>query len=180
MGECLSYLAIKGKDRFDILNFIDMKPRPESIEGWVEVYKEDTVIGNLNDYILVLDGTWKIFDEKNESQLVELSQNAEVVYGLIEEHVMYSSVGLYKGGCKLWSVVNNPDTCKLEVTGAPPDSFEKATQKAKKLRDETPPFAQCAFEFDIPVDIFQDIVGFCYSKELIVEPNQEFRYLDKK
>lgn len=176
MGMALVYVAIKGKSRAEILSQLGMSPKSKLQADFLEVYSNDILIGNFNGFVLILDGTWKIFDETNESMLVKLSTGASLVYGLIEEHSMYSSAGAYEDGRKLWSVTKDPRKREVELFGSAPSCCAEAIEKAKGLKTEKPP-VMYDVDFEIPVDVFDDLVGFRYCTSTEPTPENEFQYL---
>lgn len=81
----------------------------------------------------------------------------------IEEHVMFASATLWRGGAKRWTVRHQGDLAigDLDVSGDPPVELEEvrrscAVSQAREGGEE----AEVDFFFEIPVELARGLTGF--------------------
>ena len=101
----------------------------------------------------------------SDAALAKLSQDAEAVAVLVEEHAMFSSAVQWKNGGKIWEVWHDAqeDLYHLETTGTLPDFFPEIREAQRALQQnagEVP----VDHIFDIPLATAQRLTGFRHDE----------------
>jgi hypothetical protein len=130
--------------------------------------------GNYYDFPMggvVIPNNWYLLAAKpcdhairSEPILSELSARSSVMACSIEEHVMFMSAALWRGGREVWSVQHRGGDygeTDLVVKGSPPDTFESlrarcfAAQESASAAD-----IRVDYVADIPLELARSFVGF--------------------
>jgi hypothetical protein len=100
--------------------------------------------------------------------LERVSASAEVVAGMVEEHVMFSSAEAWKNGSLVWKVshVSESGIDHLEEQGSLPVNYQEIRHRllaAQKQEDEEELIVDHVF--DVPLEIAESIVGYKHDKQ---------------
>jgi hypothetical protein len=139
---------------------------------------------------LALSNGWYLLAAKpcdhlilSQPVLSELSRAASVVACSIEEHVMFQSAALWRGGKQIWRVQHRGgegDINDLMVDGVPPDNFEDvrahyfAAQEQESAQRGGPRVDHVA---EIPLVLAKSIVGFKHDEINLDSDDMSFREL---
>src|SRR4029453_18539291 len=161
MGSSASWLAVRGKPRSAVLEWIGL-----AATGMFERVPESPVVG------MELAGRWYVvrydfFAGELEGFALQISPGCEVVLGRVDEAVMCSTASGWRNGCELWSVMHDsqqgPD--HLQVRGSPPPEFPFIRDRL--LREQARSQACDSSEdylFDIPLVLAETITVFRYDE----------------
>jgi hypothetical protein len=164
MGFAISWVAIKGKSKDDVLATVELTDTAEQDEA-----NESPISGaelGSGWYVLFLNTYGhKLVEPKS---LERLSTGCEVLACMVEEHVMASSAEMYKDGQTVWHVAHQgdgEDIYDLTVAGALPASFQKIRQRltdAQEHEGRKPP--EVDYIFDIPLELAAEICGYKHDQ----------------
>jgi hypothetical protein len=163
MGFAVSWIAVKGKSKNELLAELRLRDSGEEDEAY------DTPISGAT----LPDGWYVVFLNKyshplvEEGSVVKLSANCQVIVCLIEEHVMASLARLYENGLQVWEVSHqgDEDISNLETSGTLPARFagiRNGLMKQQREEGGDPP--EVDFIFDIPLDLAESICGYRHDK----------------
>lgn len=136
--------------------------------------KSTAIIGRLNrEWSLILDGTFQI--GYNIEDLQNLSRVFDTLVCKIGEGWMHSEITFYQSSEPVWHVSfdysSNPYL--FEEKGDLPRNYSILKKRALK-RISADPDSENSILFDVPTDLFSEIVGFKYnSQESLELPNFE-------
>lgn len=114
------------------------------------------------------------------SDLRALSETQDVIVCEVEEHVMYSSAALWRGGACLWKVVHESDhgIYHLETEGEPPAAFESVRAKYVAKQDaEGGEDADVDYIFEVPLRLARDIAGYKHDEVEVAGQEPSFEKL---
>ena len=175
MGFSLSWLAVRGKDRDTVLAELKLKATGER-----EEFAESAFTARM------LDGDWFLVVANDprfiqRAPLSRLSQGAQVVTCMVEEHVMMSSASGLKDGAVLWSIEHDSQhgIDHLKVTGEPPSGFAVIRERLmrKQAQSDSPEGHKNWYQgiatdyiFDIPVQMARHLTDFLHHDDSEIAP----------
>jgi hypothetical protein len=117
----------------------------------------------------------------SDQVLIELSAMTSIVSCSIEEHVMYMSSALWRGGREIWRVQHrggDQGIMDLSVRGSPPEAFEdlRARYFARQAAAGGAS-ADVDHIADIPLELARSTVGFKHDEITPGIDNTSFRAL---
>lgn len=160
MGSHYTYFAVRGKDEEAILRELDLEKVVDPTATFAGGYYRDP-------WYLVMDHSWYFLKSHHISDEIKLlSNDCEVVFGMIEERVNFCSCGSLVNGKLNWYVEHN--ACEygndhLVTEGTLPEEFFSIRDRIFKEKEATPEEERWDHYFSIPVDLFDEIVGYNYS-----------------
>jgi len=162
MGSSLSWIAVKGRTSQAVNTALGLLPTGN---------KEDFPESNLSAAQLPTGFYLVVFnrDELSSGMLEKFSQAFPLLYGFVEEHVMFSTVAAWEDGKEVWSIVHDAQKgiLDLEVKGTPPENFTAIRDRLlAQQNDEGVEDPEVDHVFDIPVDVAKELVGFRYDCEI--------------
>ena len=97
-----------------------------------------------------------------------LSATNDVVYGLLEEHVMASEASHWRGGRQVWRVAHDSryGIEHLETEGALPPQFETIRAGFAKQQLDAGPKANVDFSFTIPLELARSLTGYMHDEDM--------------
>jgi hypothetical protein len=113
----------------------------------------------------------------HEASLLQLSRDFDVLTWFVEEHVMCSSAGSWRGGREVWSVQHSADQGinNLEVKGELPPNFASIRDGLRaRQQNAGGEKADVDYIFDIPVELIQSITGYRHDK--VIPELREVRF----
>lgn len=148
-----------------------------------EVLREQLGIGILDsgdevpqssDYIFTSGGGWvvAVFNsgcDAAEAWAERISKlGLDVITCSVEEHVMFSSVSLWKSGEQVWSVRHEPSNPNdLTLIDKPPQELTEAVDRVQRARAEAGPDGdEVDWGFEIPVELGKILVGYRHDEVL--------------
>ncbi len=163
MGFKISWLAISGRSKADVLaslDLVDTGERDEANESPISVaeFPGDWTVLFLNSFLHPLT---------EEAFLSELSAGCTVIVGQVHEGIMYCSAALYENGRMVWGVAHDAqeDRYHLETEGALPSALTDIREHLKQKQDiEGGETAPVDYIFNVPVDLAKSICGFEYCR----------------
>jgi hypothetical protein len=164
MGFAISWLAVKGKSKAEVLAALRLEDTDEIDEANDEPISGDEFPNGwyvlfLNDYDHALI---------QPASLSALSVGCEVIACRIEEHVMASSATLYANGQRVWSIAHQgdgEDIYDLTVEGTPPKILAGIRSRLTKDQEsEGGRAADVDYIFDIPLDVACAICGYRHDQ----------------
>lgn len=158
MGFSLSWLAVRGKSREDILAELRLTGT-----GQFEEMAESPLVGaHLPGgwYLVVDDHSEKYWWESGTPRA--LSAGCEVVFCMVEEHVMYSVAHAWKDGQQLWAVEHDCEKGlkHLDVQGGTPSFFDAMRTDLLRKQEAAGEKARVDYVFDGPVDLAFAVTGY--------------------
>ncbi len=163
MGYSLSYIAVKNKSKDEILKHLALQGTGE-FEEYFETNNEAYGADLRNGWFLVVANGFEseLFEDPI---LMQLSQGAEVLTCMVEEHCMHSVATGWTSGKKIWSVYHAGDGAdsqtNLTIDGKLPVEFEKIKEQMFSEQAESD---GVDYMFDIPVELFSKATGFRYDR----------------
>jgi hypothetical protein len=173
MGVAMSWIAIKGLDRSEILIRMRLKPNgavgdflggkigvQELPDGWTLI-----VIGDV------------LHPLASRKALEQTSAGCTILTCNIEEHVMFSRAEAWEDGKRLWYVEHEGDSDArgLEVQGKLPANYaalERDHRESQQADDAADPGVDHIF--DVPLALAASIVGYKHDES----PIDKFELLD--
>jgi hypothetical protein len=162
VGYSLSWAAVKGVSLQTICSALSFR-----LTGRREEIPESDIVA------AQLPTGWSVVILNHEilegQKLESLSEGREVVYCLVEEHVMLSSASGLKDGQTLWTVHHNAQRGELhlEVEGTPPRGLERIREvlvaKQKAASGEN---TGVDYLFDVPLELARDLTGFRHDADI--------------
>jgi hypothetical protein len=165
MGLAMSWIAVRGRDRDDVLRELGLESEPEVT---------DFPPGGLS--VSPLAGGWLLFvadrdlDAAFEPRFTDLSRGGSAVACVVEEHVMFQESRGYRDGVEAWRVTHDCNMegglYHLEVTGDPPSELE-AIRRTEVANQDAEGGQQAGVDFlaDAPLDLAKAICGFKHDDE---------------
>lgn len=155
MGFGVSWLAIRGNTESTVLASLGMEKTGET----EEVPESDSSTTRVRDWMVICSNSCQPRRFRDAGSKLK----GEVVICDVEEHVMFSSVAVFKNGTVIWRIVHDAQQANdhLLVEGNPPDSLARIQceqyMRGKEDRDVD-------FIFDIPIRVAQELVGFRHDE----------------
>lgn len=162
MGFCISWIAIRGKSKSQLLSDLYLIDTSES-----DPANESPISGtefHSGWFLLVLkDIEHPYIDEKF---LAVLSRDCEVVGAQVFEGIMYSSSFFYRNGDREWKITHHPEDGVegIEISGAPPAEFEVIRSDLEKRQKEAGAAEGVDYIFDIPLKMAESICGYAHDQ----------------
>ena len=174
MGFALSWIAVKGHSAQGVQAALGVRPT-----GKREELPESDLTGaqlSTELYLVVFNR-----EELPPAKLSEYSSSFELIYGFVEEHVMYCTVAAWQSGKELWSVVHDAQEgiLHLAVNGTPPTSFAAIRDRLvadQKIEDSQNP--KVDHIFDIPVELAKELTGYRYDRDIERSGTAAFEVLE--
>jgi hypothetical protein len=159
MGYSIAWLAVGGRAAADIQRQLGLIPTGRFADYGVEALVARTLPSNW--YIIVARGCDHPIATARIAGLA--SQDATVLTGSVEEHVMAFSTAFWRGGEKFWEVARSgeADVNGLSVVGAPPADLEDL-RKLYQAKQESDPDVD--YTCEVPMALCQRICGFKYDE----------------
>jgi len=107
--------------------------------------------------------------ELSRDFLSRISAVFPLLYGLAEEHVMYSAVASWQEGKELWSVLHDAQEgmMHLDVRGTPPAPYPTIRERLFAEQEiEGGSDADVDYVFDIPIILAHELTGFRYDQDV--------------
>jgi hypothetical protein len=166
MGFSLSWLAVRGKDRADVLKALEV-----SGTGSYSEVPDSPLQGALlsNGWYLVLANRYDFAEE--EAPLADLSKGSEIVTCSVEEHVTRSSATGWKRGTLLWSIFHDAEEgheSLHEEGNLPPIFFDIRDNLLGAQRNDS----EVDYIFEVPIQVAEAITGFKHDQD-VPEPGFE-------
>jgi hypothetical protein len=97
-----------------------------------------------------------------------VSANNEVVFGMVEEHVMASEASHWRGGQQVWRVAHDSQHGleHLEIAGTLPPQFETIKAGFAKQQLDEGPNANVDFFFSIPLELARSLTGYIHDEDM--------------
>jgi hypothetical protein len=175
MGVSLSWIAVKGFNPQAVNTTLGLRPTG---------VKEDFPESSLSAAQLPTGFYLVIFnrEELSAGTLRKFSDAFPLLYGFMEEHVMFSTVAAWESGKEIWSIVHDAqkNILDLEVKGKPPESFTKirdrlmAQQYAEGVEEP-----EVDHIFDVPVEVAKELTGFRYDQDIDGINHGAFKVLER-
>jgi hypothetical protein len=172
MGYAISWIAIKGLDRAEVYDRLDMKPTGE-INNTHELNCARVLANGW--IVVVLDKAGHPLVQ--EANLEELSLQAEVIACNTAENAMFSSAEAWTDGVRLWSVTHDAtsgDVFDLEIQGNPPPILAAIDGKYRKLQKAEGEDPHVDHIFEVPLALATRITGFKHDEPAF----QDFEMLE--
>jgi hypothetical protein len=119
--------------------------------------------------------------ELKDAILEGLSTLGEVVYCLVEDHVMFSCASGWKHGKSLWAVTHDCEKGlrHLEIKGDAPASL-KVIQAKHESQQGAEEEADVDHIYDVPAELAKDLTGFRHDQGTPGMKDKPFQVLEKK
>jgi hypothetical protein len=97
-----------------------------------------------------------------------LSVMNDVVYGLVEEHVMASEASHWRGGRQVWRAAHDSryGIEHLETEGALPPQFEAIRAGFAKQQLDEGPNPNVDYFFSIPLELARSLTGYIHDEDM--------------
>jgi hypothetical protein len=158
VGFSLTWIAVRGKSRGEVLRALRLRPT-----GDHEELPESDFTG-----IDLAGGWYAVVGNGMPDQLMDgveaLSQGGESVLCLVQEHSSSSAAWHYRDGAEAWQVVHTGDqgdAFHLEVGGTPPPELAVIRSRLEKRARAEP---DVDFGFDVPIELAKSVVGFRHDE----------------
>jgi hypothetical protein len=176
MGFSLSWLAMKDADADEACGGLGLERRDGSRHhpdfefsgaalptGWY------LVVGDRSGYEFVA-----------HSDLAAVSETQDVIVCEVEEHVMYASAALWRGGACVWKVVHESEhgIYHLATEGKPPAEFDSVRAEYVAKQDaEGGEDAEVDYIFEVPLHLARDIAGYKHDEVEVAGEEPRFEEL---
>jgi hypothetical protein len=161
MGVCLSWIAVRGASPEQVNALLGVRASGNR----ADFYEADCTGTDLpSGFYLVMFRR----KELTKSFLRRISGSLSLLYGFVEEHVMYSTVAAWEGGKELWAVVHDAQEgiMDLHVRGTPPDLYPAIRDRLWSEQEaEGGEDADVDFIFDIPLSLAHELTGYRYDQD---------------
>lgn len=177
MGYSISWMAIKGKPKEEVLTFYEFSET---------LVREEIPESEISSAMLP-SGWYFLWFNKCESPFVqpemvsELSMECSVIVCVIEEHVMYCRSEYWENGSQKWKVVHDSENgmYDLEVSGAAPEYFESLKCEVfRKQEAEGGKNAEVDLVFDLPLEPIKRLTFFKHDEFTLELEGQEYIVLE--
>lgn len=163
MGFSISWIAVSGKPKADVLQCLSLVDTTESDEANESPVSGAQLPGGW--YILFLNDI--VHPYTREPQLQRLSSGCKLLVCQVEEHVMASAAIMYENSVNTWSVVHESEhgIYHLAKEGALPSFLEKIHAEMKASQDaDGGADADVDYIFDVPVGLAAAICGYRHDR----------------
>lgn len=164
MGFSITWCAVREKDADRLLEDLNLTPTGET-----EEFPESSVS------MAKLDTGWSIvwcnkYDSPTigSKRLADISLERDVLFCLVEEHVMASSSEFWSGGNRKWWISHEGENGPkgLDVAGELPECFPKLKREMEEAqKTEGGDKADVDYIFEIPLKVAQTLVGFKHDED---------------
>ncbi|MGZ4854242.1 MAG: hypothetical protein ACXVKH_03380 [Candidatus Angelobacter sp.] len=149
MGVSLSWIAVKGCTPQAVNTTLGLQPTGAN-GGFPESSLSAAQLPT-GFYLVIFNR-----EELSSGTLRKFSEAFPLLYGFVEEHVMFSAVAAWESGKEVWSIVHDAqkNILDLEVKGTPPENFTSirdrllAQQNAEGVEEP-----EVDHVFDVPVEV---------------------------
>ncbi|MGZ4844398.1 MAG: hypothetical protein ACXV5R_09255 [Candidatus Angelobacter sp.] len=149
MGVSLSWIAVKGCTPQAVNTTLGQQPTGAN-GGFSESSLSAAQLPT-GFYLVIFNR-----EELSSGTLRKFSEAFPLLYGFVEEHVMFSTVAAWESGKEVWSIVHDAqkNILDLEVKGTPPENFTSirdrllAQQNAEGVEEP-----EVDHVFDVPVEV---------------------------
>jgi hypothetical protein len=163
MGFAISWLAVKGKSKDQILAETELRDTGEA-DDWNKSPESGAALPE-GWYVLFLRNySHSLVKPKS---LAKLSAGCQVIACQIEEHVMASSAVMYADGQRAWQVQHEGDVEieNLAAEGALPVNFAAIRDRLiKQQKDEGGDPPDVDFYFEVPLELALAICRFKHDE----------------
>jgi len=177
VGFSLSWLAIKDTDAEEVCSGLGLVKR-----GGSRVVPDFEFSGaTLATGWYVVVGDRSGYEFLACCDLQALSETQDVIVCEVEEHVMYSSAALWRGGACLWKIVHEADHgfYHLETEGQPPTEFESVRAEYVAKQDaEGGDDADVDYVFEVPLLFARRIAGYKHDEVEVAGQEPSFEELE--
>lgn len=176
MGFSLAWMAMKDTDADAACAALGMERKGGGLPNPDFEFSGAALPGGW--YLAVGDRLGYEFIAHND--LAGLSEARDVIVCEVEEHVMYSSAALWRGGACLWKVVHESDNgiYHLEAEGEPPAEFEFLRAEYVAMQDaEGGEDADVDYIFEVPLRLARDIAGYKHDEAEVAGREPRFEEL---
>lgn len=176
MGYTLSWIAARDNSSDKLNNALQLRA-----SGVREDFAEsDCTSARLpSGYYLVIFKR----EELSRALLSDVSRSVPLLYGWVEEHVMYSTVAAWEQGKEHWAIVHDAqnDIMDLQVRGTPPERYHVIRDRlfAEQAADGGEN-AEVDHIFDIPVDLAYELIGYRYDKDIDGMDKNGFQIMERE
>nr|WP_320012440.1 hypothetical protein [uncultured Desulfobulbus sp.] len=179
MGFAISWMAVKGRKKEDVLSFY----------GFSETTEVEEIPESQISSAELPSGWYFLWFNECESPFVqaavvsELSQDCSVIVCVIEEHVMYSRSEFWVSGAQKWKIVHNSQNgiYDLETSGVLPDYFAPLKCEIfEKQEEEGGVKADVDLIFDLPLEPIKRLTLFKHDEFTPELEGQEYTVLVAK
>jgi hypothetical protein len=110
-----------------------------------------------------------------------LSAANDVVFGLVEEHVMASEASHWRGGRRVWRVAHDSQHGieHLETEGDLPPQFEGIRAGFAKQQLDEGPNPNVDFYFSIPLELARSLTGYMHDEDMAGIGAEPYEVLEK-
>ncbi len=176
MGIAASFLAFKNTAPEQVHELLGL----ESTGREARIHESDAISASLPSgwYLVILKRK-----EFTKHRLAELSKESKILYGYVEEHVMFSTAAAWTDGRKAWSVEHSAENGldHLDFEGELPNSFEKIREKQLELHRQAEDEGEDVDHmFDVPVELHRTLLGFTLEVGLEGDPDHRFAVLHRR
>ena len=101
--------------------------------------------------------------ELSRRTLGKFSETFPLLYGFVEEHVMFSTVAAWESGKEVWSIMHDAQKgiLDLKVKGTPPGNFTAIRDRLLAQQNtEGVEEPEVDHVFDIPVEVAKELTGW--------------------
>jgi hypothetical protein len=162
MGVSFSWIAINGRSPQEIHAAIGAR----ATGGREEFYRSNLTATELpHGFYLVIFKK----EELSSAKLRKYSTAFDLLYGFVEEHVMYSAVAAWSNGEEVWSVAHDAQegVFHLKVKGSPPAGFVAIRDRLiAEQNGEDPANPEVDHVFDIPVELGRELTGYRHDQDV--------------
>ncbi|HEY6095009.1 MAG TPA: hypothetical protein VIU93_08660 [Gallionellaceae bacterium] len=164
MGFSITWCAVHEKDAERLLQDLNLSPTGET-----EEFPESPVS------MAKLDTGWRIvwcnkYDSPiiGSKRLADISRERDVLFCLVEEHVMASSSEFWSGGNRKWWISHQGENGPkgLDVAGDVPECLPPIRMEMEEVQQaEGGENADVDYIFEIPLKVAKTLVGFKHDED---------------
>lgn len=177
MGFSLSWVAVKGKSLEQVLPILELEPTGEHLDEAEAVFCATTL---KNGWCVVISDAVRtpLFDQAILQNLS--SNNGQVVWCMVEEHVMCSAADAYHNGQKTWSVGYSGENGIADVhsTGNLPTEFDQILADLQTQQTQAGGTqADVDYIHDVAISLAHAITSFRHDEEIDHDAEEPFAVL---
>jgi hypothetical protein len=179
MGVAISWVAVRGKDPQDVLNFLGLVASGE---------RQDIPEAPLTSAKLP-SGWFLVFANQFGSKIAsaamlrELSAGATVVSCQVEEHIMFSSASSYSNGELTWIIEHDAQQgiYHIATRGKLPEQFEGILDRLRQEQDGTGgENSDTDYIHDAPIVLAQALTSFRHDQDIAGASEGPYEVLEKR